>query len=249
MNSNELQDQLDADLAWRQQEISALYSIAQTNESNVLIKSLLLIIYSHWEGFIKNSFKLYLDFVSKKNINITDLTENYKAIYLRSISNKCIMSGKKLTLQNELEFIRLHSECANEQFSLGESIAGEKDSSLIDTNGNLKPDIFFNLCNIVGAPEKQSVRIRSRWIDDNLVKNRHAIGHGNKVLNEDAAEFDLELSDIREIKEIMLAIMMSYKDDIAEYSSKGFYLVENTEEKKDYDIESNTALGQIIKFG
>lgn len=248
MNSNDLQDLLDADLAWRQQEISSLYSIAQTNENTVLIKSLLLIIYSHWEGFIKNSFKLYLDFVNKKNIKITDLTENYKAIHLRGITNKCIESSKKNTLQNELEFIRLHSASYNENFSLDERVVSEKDSSVIDTDGNLKPEVFLNLCSIVGFPEKRSVKIRNQWIDEKLVKNRHAIGHGNKVLKEGSVEFDLNLSDLAEIKQIILAIMMSYKDDITEYSSRGFYLTEKSTEKEEYDIESNNQLKDIIKF-
>jgi hypothetical protein len=248
MTADELLDLLDEDLGWRKKEIGVLYSIAQNNDKPVLIKSLLLIVYSHWEGFIKNSFKLYLDHVNKQNIKLTDLTDNYRAIILRKISNKCINSSKKLTLENEMEFIRSHSESINSTFSIEQSALSDKDSSLIDTSSNLKPEVFFNLCNVIGFPEKESVKIRRKWIDENLLENRHAISHGNKVLKKDAVEFDLTLESLAEIKEIILAIMSSYKEDISEYSSKKLYLLENNCLKNEYDIESNDRLRSFIKF-
>lgn len=54
MRIEEFQDFLDRDLAWRKLEISQLFMILNTVESKEIIgKSMILLLYAHWEGFIK----------------------------------------------------------------------------------------------------------------------------------------------------------------------------------------------------
>lgn len=60
MRVDEFQDFLNKDLAWRKMEISQLFGILSTAESkSVVCKSMILLLYAHWEGFIKKSSKCY----------------------------------------------------------------------------------------------------------------------------------------------------------------------------------------------
>ena len=73
MRVDEFQDFLNKDLAWRKMEISQLFGILSTAESkSVVCKSMILLLYAHWEGFIKKSSKCYLKYVSDKNIKIVE---------------------------------------------------------------------------------------------------------------------------------------------------------------------------------
>ena len=65
MRVDEFQDFLNKDLAWRKMEISQLFGILSTAESKAVVcKSMILLLYAHWEGFIKKSSKCYLKYVS-----------------------------------------------------------------------------------------------------------------------------------------------------------------------------------------
>lgn len=64
MRIEEFQDFLDRDLAWRKLEISQLFMILNTVESKEIIgKSMILLLYAHWEGFIKKSSKVQKDMI------------------------------------------------------------------------------------------------------------------------------------------------------------------------------------------
>lgn len=71
MRIDEFQDFLYTDLAWRKKEISQLFMVLQTTDTKEVVgKSMILLLYAHWEGFIKKSSKCYLKYVSDKNIKL-----------------------------------------------------------------------------------------------------------------------------------------------------------------------------------
>jgi hypothetical protein len=57
MKIEELEEALQKDLAWRKKEVSDLWLICQEKNIEVILKSFLLILYAHWEGYIKQSSK------------------------------------------------------------------------------------------------------------------------------------------------------------------------------------------------
>lgn len=81
MTIDQFEDYIDDDLAWRKLEISQLFMILNTVESKEIIgKSMILLLYAHWEGFIKNSSKCYLKYVSDKKEVRTFFWTSYDAI-------------------------------------------------------------------------------------------------------------------------------------------------------------------------
>lgn len=95
MNLDALEPELTDDLAWRKSEINRLFQIAEipSEEENervhtAILKSLTLLIYSHWEGYVKRSALAYLEFIVKQEIVLSDLTSNFHVISLKKSIKK-----------------------------------------------------------------------------------------------------------------------------------------------------------------
>ena len=73
MKYEQLENLLDEDLGWRKVEISDLLFLAKETQKEVVLKSVILLLYAHWEGYIKKSSKLYIKYISEKKIKLTDL--------------------------------------------------------------------------------------------------------------------------------------------------------------------------------
>lgn len=66
MKYEQFENLLDEDLAWRKVEISELLLLAKESEKETIFKSLILLLYAHWEGYIKKSSKLYIKYISEE---------------------------------------------------------------------------------------------------------------------------------------------------------------------------------------
>lgn len=118
MKIEQFEDFIQEDLAWRKMEISQLFRILNKAESKeVVTKSIVLLLYAHWEGFLKKSFKYYLKYVSEKKIKIHDLTLNFKAIVLKKYAHECI-DNDGLNLSKEIQFINAQEKMADKQFKI-----------------------------------------------------------------------------------------------------------------------------------
>ena len=53
MKYEQLENLLDEDLGWRKVEISDLLFLAKETQKEVVLKSVILLLYAHWEGYIK----------------------------------------------------------------------------------------------------------------------------------------------------------------------------------------------------
>lgn len=68
---NDLQDMIDAEMAWRKKELYALKSNIQSSRAfakETALRSGIALLYAHWEGAIKNIAYYYLIFVSYQKI-------------------------------------------------------------------------------------------------------------------------------------------------------------------------------------
>ena len=65
MKYEQLENLLDEDLGWRKVEISDLLFLAKETQKEVVLKSVILLLYAHWEGYIKKSSKLKIKFTEK----------------------------------------------------------------------------------------------------------------------------------------------------------------------------------------
>jgi len=183
MRLDEFEQTLQKELSWRKKEISELLLYSKQTPQEVLLKSLILLIYAHWEGFIKKSSKLYLKYISDQNLKIGLLTQNFRAISLKTQIGKCLEAKESLTLGNELVFINTYSKKQNAKFKLNINIENEQDNAIINTKSNLSPKIFKNILNILGINYKDTFKLKEEYFNKNLLNNRNQIGHGGETLS------------------------------------------------------------------
>lgn len=117
MKYDVLENQIQSELSWRKKEISELFLIAKENDKDVLLKSTILVLYAHWEGFIKKSSKIYLKYIIEKKIKIRALSSNFKAIAIKNSATNCL-KGESMTLANEIALMAKISKMDCKQFKI-----------------------------------------------------------------------------------------------------------------------------------
>ncbi|MFK5880506.1 MAG: MAE_28990/MAE_18760 family HEPN-like nuclease [Flavobacteriaceae bacterium] len=238
---------LESDLAWRKKEVSNLLLLCDDSNREIIIKSAILLIYAHWEGYVKNSCKCYLEYVSQKSILITELTDNFRAISLKGEIRQMMGSQESLTLSNELSFLLSLNGQKPKQFKVGRNFKNdEKDKSIVNTRDNLNYKVFNSLLDIVGIGRRPCLDSKEVFLDEKLLNNRNKIAHGNKINTSDN-EFNLEIEDVKRIKDLVFIILGSLMDDLEYYAEKEFYLQENIASSGDYNEKGNDCLNENLK--
>ncbi|MFD2592088.1 MAE_28990/MAE_18760 family HEPN-like nuclease [Aquimarina hainanensis] len=246
MRYDQFENYLDTDLAWRKKEISELLLLAKTSNKEVLLKSLILLLYAHWEGYIKKSSKLYIKYVSEEKIKINDLSSNFTAIVLKSQISRCIEESDSLTLANELSFINGYLKKINKRFKIKIDPDKDLDKDIIDTQSNLKPKVFKSIVDIVGLDYKTSIETREHYINSNLLANRNCIGHGSPFDHTNQLDFSLTLKDIEKLKDIIFSIIDNYREELLDYVNNEFYLSVNEVKRKSYTLKKDKELEKLF---
>jgi hypothetical protein len=127
--------------------------------------------YAHWEGFVKAATSAYLDYVGSTRINLNEL-----------ITPLAVMSlGGKLKILIETKSAEVSSpafEFIRDQLDKSANLIGKE---LISTESNLSSTVLKQILGAIGI----SVTLyepRFNFIDKTLLKNRHAIAHGDNLV-------------------------------------------------------------------
>jgi len=81
--SQQLDDSLSRDLAWRKKELITLRLLhdgARDHQQELLRRAGVALLYAHWEGFVKSAGTAYVEFVARQNLRYRDLQPNFIAI-------------------------------------------------------------------------------------------------------------------------------------------------------------------------
>jgi hypothetical protein len=165
-----LQDILDTQLIWRRKEISTLFIVAKSSDfaaQNSIIRASVPLLYAHWEGFSRECFSRYLEFVSYKRIKFKNLDPSFLFIASLPSLNQIKSSGIKDSLEI-LKSLLMRNESVN------------KDAfrKRIDTKANLRSDVICDLlvfCGLDGSLFKDDIS----FIDKELCDPRNEIAHGS----------------------------------------------------------------------
>lgn len=247
MRYEEFEQLIQDDLSWRKKEITELYLVICDKKNEVLMKSIILILYAHWEGYIKKSSKLYIKYISDKGIKISELTTNFKAVFLKTNISNTIDVREKLNLSKELEFMNKYEKIQGKKFSVSIDLDNELESDIINTHDNLNPKVFKNILNILGIKYMDSFISREHYINSSLLGNRNAIGHGSKFNKDRQAEFDLSIEHIGELKTFIIQALDLYRDVILDYILDEFYLKSNTTKRSEYDEKKNIEFNKVLR--
>lgn len=225
---DQLIDHLNEDLGWRKTELTKLSFMENVNDE-LKSKSMILLIYSHWEGYIKNACKQYLIHISDRNLKLSLLTESFKAISLKGMISEVLEHGSSLTLSNELALINKFDNPGSKKFKVPSKIKEDKNKDFINTHDNLNLKTLNNFCKIIGITQITMIEGKSKYIDETLLNQRNTISHGSKI-DTDSNEFTLDINDINQLRDFSLLIMEYIKEEIIHFAENEYYLRSKSEE-------------------
>jgi len=200
-NRLSFQDKLDKQLAIRNKELVQLKLLMQTymqpHEKAIINRLVIPHAYSHYEGFIKKSSILYLNYFKTIYEPIIPLPDNINAVYLRKYVKNCF---HEKSINKYIELINI---IKNKPLEI------DFDSDLIiDTHSNLESKYLKEIILICGINYDSYWEKKSSFIDNVLLRNRNMISHGELNPIDDKTACDC--------LENVMEILIMYKQKLEE---------------------------------
>jgi hypothetical protein len=205
-----LNQRLTADLIWRKKEIADLNNLIDTrsfsmSKQNMLLRSGITILYAHWEGYIKTVATSYLEFVVRQKLTYDELAINFVAIAMKTKLKEATETNKATIFTEVTKFLLT-------QTSNRSSISYE---DVITTGSNLSSSILREISCILGL-DYSFYRTREIIIDEQLLKRRNAIAHGEYL--------SLDRDEYRDLQRQILEMMEHFRNQVENSSAQKLYL-------------------------
>ena len=84
---DKLIEKIDRELSWRKKELTQLkfiVSSASPENENTVLRSSIVLLYAHWEGFVKMALTFYLKHIVDQQLHCNELKPNFYAMSLLS---------------------------------------------------------------------------------------------------------------------------------------------------------------------
>lgn len=167
---SELQDCIDDEYTWRFHEIASMKTEIQSMKSSnkrlfPMIRSLVMLSYSHWEGFVKHTARYFLDYLSRLGL---DQSQTHPALVASSLSYA--LNNKGRVDSNCL----IHGILTNKHYKPHYQI-----EAMVDTKSNLNYDVLEIISNNIGI-DISSLSLEKVRLDEIILGRRNKMAHGEK---------------------------------------------------------------------
>lgn len=210
--------ELTTALSNRKKEITDFYMYIQSCQSSgiaeILNKSFILLLYAHWEGFIKEYTIKYFSFIISQKLVLSKLTENFLLIYLKSLLktyevNKNISQEKKiLDMVSKGSKFKIKIDEYFEKYTVG-------------SESNLKFKNYKNICTILNYSLIDETNVFETNLEK-LVHNRNSIAHTGLKAKENTYS---DILDIEIMKNLIIGEMENFHSFIEKNVVNREYLV------------------------
>jgi hypothetical protein len=204
-----------AEIVWRRRELTDMkylleHAVGNRNRQAVLTRAAVALLYAHWEGFVKATAEMYLEFVAMQRCQNCDLTDNMLAITVRS---KLLAAGASRKITHHatvVEFFRTQMQ--------NRSLLPFKGA--IRTEGNLSSTVLHDILCMLGLPTAP-YESKYHLIDSNLLSKRNSIAHGN--------ELGVDSNDYLSLHDEILDLMSLLRNQVENAAYDRDYLRKNSE--------------------
>lgn len=170
----DLQSVLDYEFSWRLKEIAELKGAARRphplSEATV-VRAGAALAYAHWEGFVKAASAAYVDYINYTQTANGDLITSLAVLSLGS-------KLKTLTETKSAEISASAFEFVRDELGKKANLIGR---NVISTESNLSSTVLRQILGAIGI-DIDRYETRFNFIDETLLKNRHAIAHGEGLV-------------------------------------------------------------------
>lgn len=215
---NDFRAELEAELAWRQDEFAffknQLNNIPDEEKKEKYRKSLVLILYSHMEGYIKIALQTYIKYINAQNLprkyvvsGLIAASMNQEFNAYDNLDKKCHIFHRELPKDTALHrfYRRVDLLDQLEDFKSAPLVI---EDSVINTESNLWYIVLQKNFYKIGLPIDMFEEYR-RDIDA-FVNRRNSIAHGNSRAGVTLQEFSDWESKIKRVMEDMTILLYDY---------------------------------------
>lgn len=207
MDKVDIISQVEDELSWRIEELvflkNQLSFIEKDEDRKRYRKSLVVMLYSYYEGFCKSAFQIYVQAINSENLTRSDVnlfirTSSLHEIFLSygndskkdaRFKNSLPEDSKLHKYSRQITFVKEFSSFLSETVNLPEDI--------VDTESNLKPIVLKKILYRLGFPFEE-IDI-SEYAINKLLNYRNAISHGSKKSGIDELEYETLEFDVRKL--------------------------------------------------
>ena len=206
MTADELRAALEVELAWRQEELAFFKNLLNEipeEDKNKYRKSLVLILYSHMEGYIKICLQTYIQYINSQRLNRKDVktgllvaSMHKEFMAYENLDRKCEIFRKKLPEDARLHRFYRRVDFMEKVEEFREQVLNI-DDQIIDTESNLWYIVLQKNLYKIGLPVDLFDDYQSDI--DALVNRRNSIAHGNFRAGVTAQEFstwEVKVADV-----------------------------------------------------
>ena len=191
-------DAIDRDYAWRLVELSEIKKAVQVAKGRAIateIRKGILLLYAHWEGFIKFVSTEYLQYIVDQKFKQSELTDNFR----------CILFKKKLQECSDRSRIRTHISALHVLLDSPSEYVVFDPKAQIPIKSNLNYSRFVNILDTLAIAE-DGYKLHEKQIDESLLNRRNAIAHGEYL--------DISPELFCGLHQDILALIKKFKDDL-----------------------------------
>lgn len=170
----QLCDLISGDLGWRKKELTTLLNEVKTAKSKRLptaLRSGIVLLYAHWEGFIKFAAESYLNFVQYRKLKLNELDTCFLSVAIKQKIKQFEDTSKATSHVQFVDFL----------FNKLDERAKINTSDVIKTNSNLNYSTLRELLTTIGIDCTQ-FELKENLIDSQLLNYRNSIAHGQELL-------------------------------------------------------------------
>ena len=208
---------MEIELAWRQEEIACFknqLNYVTEDKKGKYRKSLVLILYSHFEGYTKICLQTYIQYINSQNLDRRDVNfglmvagMNKEFLAYENLDRKCDIFRKELPedaklhrLFRRVDFMEELDNFMNQKLHIQDS--------LIDTESNLWYIVLQKNLYKIGLPVDIFNDVKNDI--NGLVNRRNSIAHGNFKSGIEEQEFDRWEQKVLEIMGELMRVLYDY---------------------------------------
>ncbi|OHO33222.1 hypothetical protein HMPREF2656_05350 [Corynebacterium sp. HMSC034B08] len=203
-----LENKIARETGWRKKEMTTALILVKQSKGEILNyakRVAFVALYAHWEGWIKHVGKLYINFIDAQKLPTSELDPAFAGAVMKSKIDSVFVA----------ESTRPHAEIAafvRESWSIYNPLS----ESIVDTEANLGTTVLGKIVHGLNLGEYYDYSLKIQMIDQQLVKRRHTIAHGEWDVPDDSL-FEQVYQDI-------LALLDDFSDAIIEAARNKAYL-------------------------
>lgn len=205
-----LEDAISEETAWRKHELTTARKLVQQSSGSTQaanLRSGVLILYAHWEGWVKNVAQLYIRYVNSQRPSYAQLSAAFLGNALK-VKISSIEQASTPTTHNE--FAKFIMEGLEGKARLSED--------LVQTQSNLSSKVLADIVERLGLPRRSEYSTRANMVDVELVNRRNTIAHGQFM--------ELKAADFLALHENVLSLLQLFTDDIKNAASTNAHLAD-----------------------